>query len=175
MSHRYAELAFTPAVKAAQALYGSLEGNTRVERSGGPNDALGPDEMDFIAQRDSFYMATVSETGWPYIQHRGGPRGFLKVLNEKTLAFADFRGNTQLISVGNLSGDDKVSLFLMDYPHKTRLKILGHARVVAGNAHSELVTPGYKAKVERAIIITVEAFDWNCQQHITPRFPAAGE
>ena len=172
MPHKYAEIAFTPAVKDAQTRYGSREGNSRSERFGGPNDALGPDEEEFIARRDSFYLATVSETGWPYIQHRGGPKGFLKVLNDKTIGFADFRGNTQLITVGNLSNDDRVSLFLMDYPRKTRLKILGHAKVVDATAHPELALPDYKAKFERAMIITVEAFDWNCQQHITPRFNA---
>ena len=170
MAHRYYELAFTPAVKAAQTRYGSRKGNGRVELHGQPNDTLGADEAEFIAARDSFYMATVSETGWPYIQHRGGPKGFLKVLDGKTLTFADFRGNTQLISIGNLTGDDRVSLFLMDYPNRTRLKILGHAKVVEGDTRPELHSPGYGATVERALIITVEAFDWNCRQHITPRF-----
>ena len=174
MAHRFAEIAFTPAVAEAQRHYGSREQNERMERFGGPNDALGPDERDFIAARDSFYMATVSETGWPYIQHRGGPPGFLKVLDENTVAFADFRGNKQLISTGNLSENDRVSLFLMDYPNKTRLKILGHAKIVEAQEDPELLArvaaEGYKARIERLVSIRVVAFDWNCQQHITRRF-----
>jgi uncharacterized protein len=173
MAHRFAQLAFTPAVVEAQTTYGSREGNSRMERFGGPNDKLGPDEEEFIANRDSFYLATVSETGWPYVQHRGGPKGFLRVLDENTIGFADYRGNTQLISTGNLSKDDRVALFLMDYPRRTRLKILGHARVIAeGDAAlaAKLAVDGYKARLERLVVIHVEAFDWNCQQHITPRY-----
>jgi predicted pyridoxine 5'-phosphate oxidase superfamily flavin-nucleotide-binding protein len=174
MPHRFAQIAFTPAVADAQTRYGSREGNSRMERFGGPNDSLGPDETEFIASRDSFYLASVSETGWPYVQHRGGPTGFLRVLDEKTIAFADYRGNTQLITTGNLTKDDRVALFLMDYPRKTRLKILGHARVVdtASNPElaSKLAVDGYKARVERLVVIDVEAYDWNCQQHITPRY-----
>jgi uncharacterized protein len=173
MPHRFSQIAFTPAVVQAQTDYGSREANSRIERFGGPNDALGPDEEEFIANRDSFYLATVSETGWPYVQHRGGPKGFLRVLNENTIGFADYRGNTQLISTGNLSKDDRVALFLMDYPRRTRLKILGHARVIAeGDAAlaAKLAVDGYKARLERLVVIHVEAFDWNCQQHITPRY-----
>jgi predicted pyridoxine 5'-phosphate oxidase superfamily flavin-nucleotide-binding protein len=129
--------------------------------------------VGFIARRDSFYIASVSETGWPYLQHRGGPAGFLKVLDEKTLGFADFRGNRQYISVGNLKSDDRVSLFLMDYANQTRLKILGRARVI-NSADAEtlqrLALPEYRAQVERGIVITIAAFDWNCPQHITQRF-----
>ena len=174
MPHRFAQLAFTPAVAEAQTRYGSREANSRYERFGGPNDALTPDEEEFIAARDSFYLASISETGWPYIQHRGGPKGFLKAMDEKTLAFADFRGNKQLITTGNLSGDDRVALFLMDYPRQTRLKILGHARVIDAAVDPELsarlALPDYKARIERLFVIHVEAFDWNCKQHITPRY-----
>jgi predicted pyridoxine 5'-phosphate oxidase superfamily flavin-nucleotide-binding protein len=119
-------------------------------------------------------MATVSETGWPYVQHRGGPRGFLKVVDDRTLAFADYRGNRQYISTGNLAANERASLFLMDYAHRARLKIYAHIEAVALDADpalTELVTvPGYKAKLERIFRVRLEAFDWNCPQHITPRF-----
>ena len=137
-------------------------------------DRFTDNEAAFIAARDSFYMATVSESGWPYVQHRGGPPGFLKVLDEKTLGFADFRGNLQYISVGNLTADDRAALILVDYPNRARLKVL--ARVEARNiaADSELAArlslPGYKGKPERAFLLHLETFDWNCPQHITPRF-----
>jgi predicted pyridoxine 5'-phosphate oxidase superfamily flavin-nucleotide-binding protein len=140
------------------------------------HDVLGPNEAGFIAARDSFYMATVSETGWPYIQHRGGPAGFVRVLDEKTIGLADFRGNRQYVSVGNLQTEDRVSLFLMDYPNRARLKILGRARIVDANDKEtlqRLSMPEYKAQVERGILISIEAFDWNCPQHITPRFTLA--
>jgi predicted pyridoxine 5'-phosphate oxidase superfamily flavin-nucleotide-binding protein len=127
--------------------------------------------------RDSFYLATVTETDWPYIQHRGGPAGFLRVLDEKTIAFADFRGNRQFVSVGNLAKNDRVALILMDYAHQARLKILGHARVIELKDDpalaAKLALPGYRAKPERAFLITVDAFDWNCPQHITQRFTLA--
>ena len=174
MPHRFAQIAFTPAVAEAQTRYGSRDANARIERLGAPDDTLTPDEEEFISARDSFYLASVSETGWPYIQHRGGPAGFLKVIDEKTLAFADFRGNTQLITTGNLSRDDRVALFLIDYPRQTRLKILGHASVVDPAADpalaARLESAGYKARVERLVVIRIEAFDWNCKQHITPRY-----
>ena len=140
------------------------------------HNVLGPQEAAFIGMRDSFYMATVSETGWPYIQHRGGPAGFLKVLDERTIGFADFRGNRQYISVGNLKSDDRVSLFLMDYANKARLKILGRARIVDASDEEtlkRLALPAYRAQVERGMLISVEAFDWNCPQHITQRFTLA--
>jgi uncharacterized protein len=140
-------------------------------------DELTPLEIDFIAQRDSFYQATVSESGWPYVQFRGGPMGFLKVVDSKTIGYADFRGNVQYVSVGNLNADDRVSLILMDYPNRQRLKLLGHARIVHESDEPELLallrTDGYKARVERGVIITVAAFDWNCPQHITPRYTEA--
>ena len=176
MTHKYLSTLFTDDVKAAQAENGSRAAYARFD---GPAqaDALTEDEADFIAVRDSFYMATVSENGWPYIQHRGGPAGFLKVLDAKTLAFADFRGNRQYISVGNIAHDDRVSLFLMDYPRQARLKILGRMEAVdladKPELAAALATPDYKAKIERAMIIKVEAFDWNCPQHITQRFTLA--
>jgi predicted pyridoxine 5'-phosphate oxidase superfamily flavin-nucleotide-binding protein len=177
VGHKFAEIAFTDTVKSVQQALGSRSGYAR--REGGDvdfNDRLGPSEAQFIAERDSFYMATVSETGWPYVQHRGGPKGFLRALDEKTLGFADFSGNRQYVSVGNLKTDDRVSLFLMDYPNRTRLKLLGRARVVGNDGDDDLVrrlsVPGYRARTERAVVITVEAFDWNCPQHITSRFTA---
>lgn len=178
MSHRFAEIAFTGPVKAAQERHRTRAQNERLETHGGPNDALGPAEAEFIAARDSFYMATVSETGWPYVQHRGGPAGFLRVLGPRQLAFADFRGNTQYVSVGNLTHDNRVALILMDYPGRQRLKILGRARIVDSNGLDpemlkRVEVPTYRARVERVVLIDVEAFDWNCPQHITPRFTPA--
>ncbi len=173
MGHRYAELAFTPNVKTAQAEQGSRRSYERFERGADHNDTLGPNEAVFISRRDSFYMATVSETGWPYIQHRGGPAGFLKVLDQRTVGFADFRGNRQYISVGNLKTEDRVSLFLMDYANRARLKILGRARIVDAadeETLQRLELPSYRAHVERGMVIRIEAFDWNCSQHITQRF-----
>ena len=175
MTHRFADLTFTDGVRAAQDHYGSLERNERLQQRFGPNDELGPREADFIAQRDSFYIATVSETGWPYVQHRGGPPGFLKVLGPNRLAYADFRGNTQLVTVGNASINDKCSLILMDYPNRQRLKLLGHMRTEdvrsEESANSAAVSlPNYKGRVERVVIIEVTAFDWNCPQHITRRY-----
>ena len=177
MTHRFAELAFTPAVRAIQESMGSRKAYAKAE--GGPlhHDRLGDAERDFIAARDSIYLATVSETGWPYIQHRGGPPGFVRVLDEKTLGFADFRGNRQYITLGNLADNDRVALFFMDYPRQARLKLLGVARPVAieddPGLAAKLAIPGYSAKIERGFLISVEAFDWNCSQHITPRFTAA--
>jgi predicted pyridoxine 5'-phosphate oxidase superfamily flavin-nucleotide-binding protein len=148
-------------------------------RDAGPdiNDRLGPSEAAFIAERDGFYIASGSETGWPYVQFRGGPPGFLRLLDDKTLGYADFRGNRQYITAGNVAANDRVSLFLMDYVHQQRLKIFGRMQVVESAADPELAkdlsNPGYPGRVERAALITVEAFDWNCQQHITPRFTEA--
>ena len=140
-------------------------------------DRFTENEAAFIADRDSFYMATVSETGWPYVQHRGGPRGFLKLVNDRTLAFADYRGNRQYISTGNLAADDRACLFLMDYVHRARLKIYTHVETLALDADpalTELVTvPDYRAKLERIFRLHLATFDWNCPQHITPRFTEA--
>ena len=174
MGHKFAEIAFTPAVKALQeqlgsrAIYARFE-NAEVDR----NYLLGPSEAGFIAQRDSFYMASVGETGWPYVQHRGGPAGFVRVLDEKTIGFADFNGNRRYVSVGNLVKDDRVSLFFMDYPNRTRLKVLGRVKLVDPSESAtltKLAVPGYRARIERGFLISVEAFDWKCPQHITPRF-----
>jgi predicted pyridoxine 5'-phosphate oxidase superfamily flavin-nucleotide-binding protein len=178
MTHRFAEIAFTDGVKAVQEQYRSRAHNERLLAQGGPNDALGPAEAEFIAARDSFYIATVSETGWPYVQHRGGPAGFVRALGPRTLAYADFRGNTQLISAGNAAGNDRVSLILMDYGNRRRLKILGRIRfedasTVAEDVRKAVELPAYRARVERVAIVEVEAFDWKCPQHITPRFTEA--
>ena len=177
MTARYAELAFTDAIKKRQETAGSrasYEGMAR--RSSGAADALGESEAAFIGMRDSFYMATATSDGWPYVQHRGGPVGFLKVVDPHTLAFADFTGNKQYISAGNVDGDDRVSLFLMDYPNRRRLKILGRARLVERDAAgfpADAIDAEYDAPVERAWLIDVAAFDWNCPKHITPRFTEA--
>ncbi len=173
MGHKFAEIAFTPGVKRVQERMGSRRSYLRLEQGDAHHNVLGPKEAAFIAERDSFYMATVGETGWPYIQHRGGPPGFIRVLDEKTIGFADFRGNRQYVSVGNLNNDDRVSLILVDYPNRARLKILGRARLVGlddKDIIEELSIPGYRAVVERGFVIHIEAFDWNCSQHITPRF-----
>jgi uncharacterized protein len=174
MPHKFAEIAFTQNVRDEQRRHGSRRQYERVERLGPDNDRFGPDEKVFIESRDGMYLATVSETGWPYVQFRGGPKGFLRVLDEQTLGFADFRGNRQYITVGNLQTNDRVALFLMDYPSQTRLKILGRAEVRDAGADPELVNrltvPGYRATAERAVLIHLAAFDWNCQQHIAPRW-----
>lgn len=172
MPHGFARIAFTPTVKRLQAEQGSRAANARMEDGPDPlNTRLSDTEAGFIAARDSFYMATVGETGWPYIQHRGGPAGFLRVLDPGTLGFADFRGNRQYISVGNLETDDRVSLFLMDYAARRRLKLFGRARAI-GPGHpalARLEVPDYRARIERGMLISVEGFDWNCPQHIARR------
>ncbi len=174
MTHRFADIAFTPTVKLVQERHGSRRAYAGNEQVAEPfNHLLTDAEAGFIAARDSLYMASVGETGWPYIQHRGGPAGFVRVLDAQTIGFADFRGNRQYISVGNLLTDDRVSLFFMDYANRTRLKLLGRARVVDPEdveALGKLAVRDYRASVERGITITVEGFDWNCPQHITQRF-----
>lgn len=174
MSHRFYELAFTPSVKAVQEHYGSRKNYARFEAGESESYGLSDAERDFIAARDGFYMATVNENGQPYVQFRGGPPGFLKVLDDQTLGYADFRGNLQYISVGNLRANDKAALFLMDYANRARLKILARVEVrdvqKAPEIIEQLTMPEYKAKVERAMILHVEAYDWNCPHHITPRF-----
>jgi uncharacterized protein len=174
MPHHFAEIAFTPTVKKVQEQQGSRPSYARMEDVPETmNHTLTEAEARFIAARDSFYMATVGETGWPYIQHRGGPAGFVRVLDEHLIGFADFRGNRQYVSVGNLMTDDQVSLFFMDYPNRTRLKLFGHARMVGQDDQevlSRLETPGYRARIERGILIQIAGFDWNCPQHITERF-----
>ena len=174
MTHRFADIAFTPAVQSLQERYGSRSQYARMQAKAGPAE-LGAYESEFLAAADSFYLATVSETGWPYVQHRGGPRGFLKVLSSRQIAFADFRGNLQFVSAGNAAGNDRASIIVMDYARRRRLKLLGHLRFVAvAEADPVLVRqielPGYRARVERVALIDVAAFDWNCPQHITQRF-----
>jgi len=178
MPHAYARIAFTPAVQAAQVRDGSRAGYARnFEEDEEVTYALLTDrEREYLAAARSFYLATVSETGWPYLQHRGGPRGFLKVLAPSTLAFADFAGNRQMISVGNAAGNDRVALFVMDYARRTRLKILGHLAVRDLDENDPmfpvLVDSGYRARPQRAMTIAVEGFDWNCSQHIPVRIDA---
>jgi predicted pyridoxine 5'-phosphate oxidase superfamily flavin-nucleotide-binding protein len=171
MALKYLELAMTEAVRQAQNHYYGRAVNI----AGTPQrDPLTQDEAEFIAARDSFYLGSISETGWPYIQHRGGPQGFLRVVNEKMLAFADYKGNRQLLTTGNVSVNDRVALFLMDYQNRARLKILGHARVEDAREHPELVTqitdPNMRPAVERLVFIDVVSFDWNCPKYITPRY-----
>ena len=166
------DIAFTPAVKSSQARLGSRDSYHRMEEGRGWSSTITPDLAQFIGQRDSFYLATASADGQPYIQHRGGPPGFLRVLDNSTLAFADYSGNRQYISAGNLSENDQVSLFLMDYPNRRRVKVWGRARVVENDeALVKAVTDeAYAARPERVIVIKVDAWDVNCPQHITPRY-----
>lgn len=174
MAHKFLDLAFTPRVRAAQTHF---YGRTPDLPPAAADDPLGPDEIDFIASRDSFYLSSVNETGWPYVQHRGGPPGFLKVLSPDELAFADYHGNRQLLSTGNLAANDRVCLFLMDYPHRQRLKILGHADVFDAREQPDLAKkiadPALLQTTERIFRIKVVSFDWNCPKYITPRFTAA--
>ncbi|MFA6312203.1 MAG: pyridoxamine 5'-phosphate oxidase family protein [Sterolibacterium sp.] len=174
MARAFAKIAFTPNVQAAQARMGSREAYRSTEQGEPEVVELSPHEREFISTRDSFYQGTVSENGWPYVQHRGGPAGFLKVLDARTIGYAEFSGNRQYISVGNLYGDDRVSLFLMDYPGQRRLKIWGRARLIDEDTEPALIArlevPDYRAGVERGVVITIEAFDWNCPKYITPRY-----
>lgn len=162
----------TPAVLAAQQ---QAYGHARLVPDAPVQQTLGAEEKSFIAARDSFYLASTGETGWPYVQHRGGPHGFLQVVDDTHLAFPDYNGNRQLISTGNVAADDRVALFLMDYPARERLKIIGHARVVspdeAVGLAPRLVRPP-EAKIERVFLIEIVGFDWNCSKYITPRFTA---
>ena len=173
MALKYLELAMTESARRAQNQYYGRAVNI----AGAPErDPLTQDEAEFIAARDSFYLGSISESGWPYIQHRGGPQGFLRVVNETTLAFADYKGNRQLLTAGNVSVNDRVALFLMDYQNRARLKILGHARVEDAREHPELVTqitdPKMQQAVERLVFIDIVSFDWNCPKYITPRYSA---
>jgi uncharacterized protein len=175
MSRSFSELAFTPLVKAQQQKHGSRRQYERMEQSSPAGNALDPAAQAFIQLRDSFYMASVSETGWPYIQHRGGPPGFVHILGPSIIGFPDLRGNKQYISLGNFEHDNRVALFFMDYPNQTRLKILGRVEVHEDDAEApalfeSLRTAEPGAVIERAILIHVEGYDWNCPQHITPRY-----
>ena len=174
MAKSFGSLVFTPVIKALQERYGSRRQYARLEQGANTPVRLGPDEVEFIGDRDTFYIASVGATGWPYVQHRGGPKGFLKVLDEHTIAFADFGGNKQYVSTGNLMTDNRVALILVDYPRQLRLKLLGRVQIFEGAQAKEWIEKvrdvGYKATIERVYVIRVEAFDWNCQQHIIPRF-----
>jgi hypothetical protein len=176
MAYGFLDIASTPTVRAAQSAMGSAH----VWQDFASDRAFNrftANEAAFIADRDSFYMATVSETGWPYVQHRGGPKGFLKVVDEKTLAFADYRGNRQYISLGNIDADGRAALILMDYARRTRLKLYVHVEALALDADpaltEQVLDPEYRGKPERIFRLRLEAFDWNCPQHITPRFTEA--
>lgn len=173
MPNPFAKIAFTESVKRTQEHYGVRRANERLENLDRLEE-MTRNEAAFIGERDGFYMATVGEGGLPYVQFRGGPKGFLKVLDEKTLGYADFRGNLQYISVGNLSVNNRAALFLMDYPNQTRLKIFAEVEVIDAADDPALIErltmPDYKARIERAMILHVTAYDWNCPQHITPRF-----
>lgn len=172
MTNKFLDLTVTDAVQRAQEHY---FGKARAVTSARP-DELTEEEIEFIRARDSFYMASITENGWPYVQHRGGPRGFLRILTPTKLAFADYVGNRQLLTTGNLAANDRVALFLMDYPNRTRLKILGHGRIEDAREHPELVQelaePEVRRIVERLFFIDVVAFDWNCPKYITPRYTA---
>jgi predicted pyridoxine 5'-phosphate oxidase superfamily flavin-nucleotide-binding protein len=176
MPYGFMDIAITPSVRRAQAEMGadSLWSDFKGHRE---FDRFGPQEREFIARRDNFYMASVSETGWPYVQHRGGPAGFLKVIDDRTLAFADYRGNRQYISTGNVAADDRICLFLMDYPHRARLKVYATTETVGLDADPDLLAAvtdeAYDARIERIFRIHLRAFDWNCPQHIVPRFTEA--
>ena len=175
MGRRFAQIAFTPQVKRNQEMHGSRRQYQRVEDFAEDGNTLSSYEKEFIIERDGFYMASVSESGWPYIQYRGGSKGFLRILSDNTIGFLDLRGNKQYISVGNLQTDSRVALFLMDYVRQQRLKILGHARIVENTSEAaELIrtlkTDERSAVPERVITIQIDAFDWNCPQHIAQRF-----
>ncbi|MDH0865428.1 pyridoxamine 5'-phosphate oxidase family protein [Mitsuaria sp. GD03876] len=180
MGRAYSDITFTPTVREVQVEKGSREQYAFLDVMSERGDVLTPREAQFIAEADHFFQATVSETGWPYVQHRGGPKGFLKVLDAKTLGFADYRGNLHYLSVGNLRRDDRISLILVDFPNRRRLKLLGRVRLVEAGESAEadaaiaaVRDDSYGATVERAFVITIEGWDWNCPQHITPRFTEA--
>lgn len=174
MAHKFLDLTFTPEVLAAQQHY---YGRSQVIPPAAQDDPLGPDEIAFIESRDSFYLSSVSETGWPYVQHRGGPAGFAKVISPNEIAFADYKGNRQMLSTGNLAVNDRVCLFLMDYPRRERLKLLGHAEVLDARDHPEmaarLAAPEMLKLTERLFRIRIVSYDWNCPKYITPRYTAA--
>ena len=181
MPRAFADISFTDSVRAAQARYGSRTHMEGFERASDPRNSLREADIAFISTRDSFYQASVGENGWPYVQHRGGPAGFLRVLDARTIGYADFSGNAQYISVGNINADERVSLILMDYPRRRRLKLWGRARIVhaddAPDVMAQLTLPAhlppYPAEVERGVLIHIEAIEWNCPQHITPRYTEA--
>ena len=173
---KFGSLLFTPIVKELQERYGSRRQYERMVSSSAKHEHFTEFETEFLAERDSFYWATISSSGWPYVQHRGGPPGFLRVIDDHTLAFADFSGNKQYITTGNLLTDNRVAMIFVDYPRQARLKALGRAEVLEGNDAAlwmdRVKMPGYKVHIERIFVIHIEAFDWNCQQHIVPRYTA---
>jgi uncharacterized protein len=173
---KFGSLLFTPVIKKLQARYGSRRQYERMVSSSAEREHFTEFETEFLAGRDSFYWATISSSGWPYVQHRGGPPGFLKVIDDHTLAFADFSGNKQYITTGNLLTDNRAAMIFVDYPRRARLKVLGRAKVLEGKEAAPLMDrvtiPGYKVQIERIFVIHIEAFDWNCQQHIVPRYTA---
>lgn len=176
MPYPYADILFTDLVKQAQAENGA--GGLAEKMLAGDRDfKLGPDEAAFLQAQDHFFMATISESGWPYVQHRGGPPGFIQVLDETHFAFPDFRGNRQYISLGNLKGDDRAAFFFIDYPNKARLKALGRISVRSKEDEPAIIERfaalNYKAAIERVFVVELAGIDWNCPQHITPRFTAA--
>ncbi len=180
MGRAYSDITFTPTVREVQAEKGSREQYAFLDTMSDRGEALTPREAQFLAEADHFFQATVSETGWPYVQHRGGPKGFLKVLDSRTIGFADFRGNVQYLSVGNLRKDDRLSMIVVDYPNRRRLKLLGRVELVEAGVSAQgdaaiaaVSDPSYGATVERAFLIRIEGWDWNCPQHITPRFTEA--
>lgn len=174
MSQNFMELAFTESVKAEQEKHGSRISYQRMEDRNPNQTKLSIRETHFIEQRDGFYLSTVGENGWPYVQFRGGPRGFLKSIDAHTLAYADFRGNMQYISSGNMHSTKKAALILLDYPSRTRIKIWAETEILKPEEHPEmleqLTAPDYQAKVERIVLFRIKGFDWNCPQHITPKF-----
>lgn len=174
IKHIVSDIAFTPTVKAIQERLGSRASYAKMEQRGGWRNTVTPDLATFIAERDSLYLATASADGRPYIQHRGGPKGFLKILDGHTLAFADFNGNKQYISMGNLAENDQAFIFLMDYAKRRRIKIWGRADVIEDDLElmEQLVDPAYQARPERVFRFHIEAWDSNCPQHITQRFTA---
>lgn len=174
MARAFSEISFTPSVLAMQEQQGSAESYAKfLEPEAERGDRIGPTEAEFISRMDGFYQATVSETGWPYVQFRGGPKGFLKILDDQTIAYADFRGNRQYVSTGNLAKNDRISIIFMDYPNRRRLKLLGRVKLVDKQEDGELLSglqpEGYRALPERSVVIAIEALDWNCPQHIPQR------
>ena len=174
MSQFVSDIAFTPAVKAVQDRLGSRPSYEKMERGRGWRNTITPELAEFLAEQDSFYLGSASTNGQPYIQHRGGPKGFLKVLDDHTLGFADFGGNRQYVSMGNLSENDKAFIFLMDYPNRRRIKLWGRAKVIEDDPQllDRLRDPTYGGKPERVFLFWVEAWDINCPQHITQRYTA---
>ena len=176
MANQFAKIAFTDAVKQVQALMGSRQTYARGEAGPVTIHELTADEAHFIGERDSFYMASISATNWPYVQHRGGPKGFVRVLSATEIGFADFSGNRQYISVGNFKENNKVAIIMVDYPNQARLKLLGEVKLIDQASDpdtlAKLAPTDYDAKIERGFVIRIEAYDWNCSQHIVPRWTA---